>query len=128
ASAWLSRTADRLGRELGFAGHLPPSLIERDLRDLLAAWTIGDNLLALAEVATREPAARRAVALVRGRVGQADFVRLERACNAAARVLLRRVTEVDSEDGRALLRGAVLLRTIAETAGAHDGFLRDRQD
>ncbi|WP_322072280.1 FUSC family protein [Burkholderia cepacia] len=128
ASAWLSRTADRLGRELGFAGRLPATLIERDLRDLLAAWTIGDSLLALAELAAREPAARRAVALVRGRVGLADFARLERACGAAARVLLRRVTEVDSDDGRALLRGVVLLRTIAETAAAHDGFLRGRRD
>jgi len=43
-------------------------------------------------------------------------------------VLLRRVTEVDSDDGRALLRGVVLLRTIAETAAAHDGFLRGRRD
>ena len=128
ASAWLSRTADRLGRELGFAGRLPAALIERDLRDLLAAWTIGDSLLALAELAAREPAARRAVALVRGRVGRADFAGLERACGAAARVLLRRVTEVDSDDGRALLRGVVLLRTIAETAGAHDRFLRGRRD
>jgi hypothetical protein len=128
ASAWLSRTADRLGLELGFAGRLPPTLIERDLRDLLAAWTIGDSLLALAELAAREPAARRAVALVRGRIGRADFALLERASNAAARALLRRVTEVDSDDGRALLRGAVLLRTIAETAAAHDGFLRGRQD
>ncbi|WP_201319488.1 FUSC family protein, partial [Burkholderia sp. E168m30] len=30
ASAWLSRTADRLARELGFAGSLPQTLIERD--------------------------------------------------------------------------------------------------
>ncbi|VWC71395.1 FUSC family protein [Burkholderia contaminans] len=128
ASAWLSRTADRLGRELGFAGRLSPALIERDLRDLLAAWTIGDSLLALAELAAREPAARRAVALVRGRVGRADFARLARTSNAAARVLLRRVTEVDSDEGRAMLRGAVLLRTIAETAAAHDGFLRGPHD
>ncbi|GAH31347.1 unnamed protein product, partial [marine sediment metagenome] len=110
------------------AGRLSPTLIERDLRDLLAAWTIGDSLLALAELAKREPAARRAVALVRGRGGRADFARLVRTSDAAARVLLRRVTEVDSDDGRALLRGAVLLRTIAETAAAHEGFLRGHQD
>lgn len=126
ASAWLSRTADRLGRELGFAGSLPQSLVERDLRDLLAAWTIGDSLLALAELATREPAARRAVAAVRGRIGQGDFVRLERTCDVAARALRRRVADLDSDDGRALLRGVVLVRTIAEAAAAHSRFLRGR--
>ncbi|HDR9742570.1 TPA: FUSC family protein, partial [Burkholderia aenigmatica] len=126
ASAWLSRTADRLGRELGFAGSLPQSLVERDLRDLLAAWTIGDSLLALAELATREPAARRAVAAVRGRIGQGDFVRLEQTCDVAARALRRRVADLDSDDGRALLRGVVLVRTIAEAAAAHSRFLRGR--
>ncbi|MBN3841102.1 FUSC family protein, partial [Burkholderia sp. Ac-20349] len=110
----------------GFAGSLPQSLVERDLRDLLAAWTIGDSLLALAELATREPAARRAVAAVRGRIGQGDFVRLERTCDVAARALRRRVADLDSDDGRALLRGVVLVRTIAEAAAAHSRFLRGR--
>ncbi|WP_241012105.1 FUSC family protein, partial [Burkholderia sp. Ac-20392] len=43
ASAWLSRTADRLGRELGFAWRPPPTPIERDLRELLGGWTIGES-------------------------------------------------------------------------------------
>ncbi|MGU4704078.1 FUSC family protein, partial [Burkholderia cepacia] len=85
ASAWLSRTADRLARELGFAGSVPQMQIEHDMRDLLAIWGIGDSLLALAELATREPAARRAAAAVRERVARADFARLERSCDAAAR-------------------------------------------
>ncbi|KAG8153722.1 FUSC family protein [Burkholderia catarinensis] len=128
ASAWLSRTADRLGRELGFAGSLPQTLIERDMRDLLAIWAIGDSLLALVALAVREPAARRPAAVVRGRIGRADFVGLERTCDRAARVLRRRVTDPDSDDGHALLRGVVLLRTIADALAGHGRFLTGRGD
>ena len=103
-----------------FRGPSVTTLIERDLRDLLAA-TIGDSLLSLANGRARAARAGRSRSCG---VGRADFARLARTSNAAARVLLRRVTEVDSDDGRALLRGAVLLGTIAETAAAHDGFLR----
>ncbi|KVC41492.1 fusaric acid resistance protein [Burkholderia pseudomultivorans] len=127
-SAWLSRTADRLARAFGFAGSLPQALIERDLRDLLATWTIGDSLLALAALAAREPAARRAVAVVRGRIGRQEFARIERACDAAARALRRRVADLDSDDGRVLLSGVVLLRTIADAVAAHGEFLCDRRD
>ncbi|MBM2770303.1 FUSC family protein [Burkholderia anthina] len=128
ASAWLSRTADRLGRELGFAGSVPQTRIERDMRELLATWGIGDSLLSLAELAAREPAVRRAAAAVRGRVARADFARLERTCDAAARVLQRRVADIDSDGGRALLRGIVLLRRIADAAAAHGHFLRGHDD
>ncbi len=127
-SAWLSRTADRLGRELGFAGSLPQTLIERDMRDLLAIWGIGDSLLSLAELAAREPAARRAVAVVRGRAALADFARLERSCDMAARLLRRRVADLDSDGARALLRGVVLLRRIADAVAGHGHFLRGRRD
>ncbi|KVG64878.1 FUSC family protein [Burkholderia pseudomultivorans] len=127
-SAWLSRTADRLARAFGFAGSLPQAVIERDLRDLLATWTIGDSLLALAALAAREPAARRAVAVVRGRIGRQEFARIERACDAAARALRRRVADLDSDGGRALLSGVVLLRTIADAVAAHGEFLCDRRD
>ncbi|MDS0792767.1 FUSC family protein [Burkholderia pseudomultivorans] len=127
-SAWLSRTADRLARAFGFAGSLPQAVIERDLRDLLATWTIGDSLLALAALAAREPAARRAVAVVRGRIGRQEFARIERACDAAARALRRRVADLDSDDGRVLLSGVVLLRTIADAVAAHGEFLCDRRD
>ncbi|AIO36130.1 fusaric acid resistance family protein [Burkholderia cenocepacia] len=127
-SVWLSRTADRLARAFGFAGSLPQAVIERDLRDLLATWTIGDSLLALAALAAREPAARRAVAVVRGRIGRQEFARIERACDAAARALRRRVADLDSDGGRALLSGVVLLRTIADAIAAHGEFLCDRRD
>ncbi|RKU05412.1 FUSC family protein [Burkholderia sp. Nafp2/4-1b] len=128
ASTWLSRTADRLGRELGFAGSLPQSLIERDMRDLLAIWGIGDSLMSLAELPAREPVVRRAVTVVRGRVALADFARLERSCDAAARSLRRRVADIDSDGGRALLRGVVLLRRIEDAVAEHGAFLRGRRD
>ncbi|TDA42591.1 FUSC family protein [Burkholderia pyrrocinia] len=126
ASTWLSRTADRLARELGFAGSLPQTLIERDMRDLLAIWGIGDSLLSLAELAAREPAVRRAATVVRGRVARWEFAQLDRTCDAAARVLRRRVAARDGDDTYALLRGIVLLRRIADAAAAHGGFLRAR--
>jgi uncharacterized membrane protein YccC len=128
ASAWLSRTADRLARELGFAGSLPLTLIERDMRDLLAIWGLGDSLLSLAELAAREPAARRAAAVVRARVARADFARLEQTCDAAARLFRRRVAARDGAAAPAVLSGIVLLRRIADAAGEHGGFLRGRRD
>ncbi|AOR70285.1 fusaric acid resistance protein [Burkholderia stabilis] len=128
ASTWLSRTADRLARELGFAGSLPQTLIERDMRDLLAIWGLGDSLLSLAELAAQEPAARRAATVVRGRCARAEFAELDRTCDMAARVLLRRVAARDGDDARALLRGVVLLRRIADAAAEHGGFLRGRRD
>ncbi|WP_175996312.1 FUSC family protein [Burkholderia stabilis] len=128
ASTWLSRTADRLARELGFAGSLPQTLIERDMRDLLAIWGLGDSLLSLAELAAHEPAARRAATVVRGRCARAEFAELDRTCDMAARVLLRRVAARDGDDARALLRGVVLLRRIADAAAEHGGFLRGRRD
>ncbi|MDN7697572.1 MULTISPECIES: FUSC family protein [Burkholderia] len=128
ASAWLSRTADRLARELGFSGSLPQTLIERDMRDLLAIWGLGDSLLSLAELATREPAVRRAAAAVRARFARADFARLEQTCDAAARLLRRRVAARDGDTAHALLNGVVLLRRIADAAAEHGGFLRGHRD
>ncbi|MDN7528844.1 FUSC family protein [Burkholderia orbicola] len=128
ASAWLSRTADRLARELGFAGSLPQTLIERDMRDLLAIWGIGDSLLSLAELATRETVARRVAAVVRARVARADFTRLEQTCDAAARLLRGRMAVRDGDAAQALLNGIVLLRRIADATAEHGGFLRGRRD
>ncbi|MCA7922387.1 FUSC family protein [Burkholderia cenocepacia] len=128
ASAWLSRTADRLARELGFTGSLPQTLIERDMRDLLAIWGIGDSLLSLAELATREPVARRVAAVVRARVARADFTRLEQTCDAAARLLRGRMAARDGDAAQALLNGIVLLRRIADATAEHGGFLRGRRD
>ncbi|KVC55864.1 FUSC family protein [Burkholderia stagnalis] len=128
ASMWLSRTADRVGHEITFAGSVPPSLIEQDTRDLLAAWTIGDSVLALAALASAQAAARRPVAVVLARIARAEFTRLEATCDAVERALRRRLGDLDGDDGRALLRGIVLVRTIAETASAHRKFLRGRTD
>ncbi|PAJ77479.1 FUSC family protein [Burkholderia ubonensis] len=128
ASMWLSRTADRLGHEITFAGSVPQSIVERDMRDLLAAWTIGDSALALAELAARQAAARRPVAVVLARIARAEFARLEATCDAVERLLRRRLGDLDGDDGQALLRGIVLLRTIADTASAHGKFLRARAD
>ncbi|MBJ9965402.1 FUSC family protein [Burkholderia seminalis] len=127
-SVWLSRTADRLARELGFAGSVPQTLIERDMRDLLAIWGIGDSLLSLAALASREPGARRAAAAVRGRVARAEFARLDRTCDAAARVLRRRAAGREGDAGQAMLRGVVLVRRIADAAAEHGRFLRGRDD
>ena len=83
----------------------------------MLAYTIGVFMIGTG-LALRHP---RTAAL-------ADFAGLERSCGAAARSLQRRVADLDSDGGRALLRGVVLLRRIADAVAAHGGFLRGRSD
>ncbi|MCG0582276.1 FUSC family protein, partial [Burkholderia cenocepacia] len=64
----------------------------------------------------------------RERVARADFARLERSCDAAARLLRRRVAARDGDAAHALLNGVVLLRRIADAAAEHGDFLRGRRD
>jgi uncharacterized membrane protein YccC len=126
ADAWLSRTADRLSRLLVTGSALPRTTSESDLRGLVAAWTLGDSLLALHDFAAKHLTARRSVAVVLKRLHRADIARLVSVCGAAARRLKRQSRELDNKDRRELLRGAILLQTIADTAKAHADFLRDR--
>jgi uncharacterized membrane protein YccC len=126
ADAWLSRTADRLSRLLEIGSAVPRATRESDLRGLVAAWTIGDSLLALDDFAAKHSTARRPVAVVLKRLHRFDVGRLVSVCDAAARRLKRQGRELCDPDRRELLRGAILLQTIADTANAHADFLRGR--
>ncbi|MFM0032442.1 FUSC family protein [Paraburkholderia madseniana] len=126
SDAWLSRTADRLSRLLVIGSAVPRATRESDLRGLVAAWTIGDSLLAIHDFAAKHSTVRRSVAVVLKRLHRADVARLVSACGAAARRLKRQGRELGDNDRRELLRGAILLQTISDTAKAHADFLRGR--
>ncbi|MEX3992687.1 FUSC family protein [Paraburkholderia sp. EG286A] len=126
ADAWLSRTADRLSRLLAIGSAVPRASKESDLRGLVAAWTIGDSLLALRDFAAKHSAARRPVSVVLKRLQRFDVGRLVSVCDAAARRLKRQGRELSDTDRRELLRGAILMQTIADAANAHADFLRGR--
>ncbi|KAA1016199.1 FUSC family protein [Paraburkholderia panacisoli] len=126
ADAWLSRTADRLSRLLVIGSVVPRATRESDLRGLVAAWTIGDSLLAIHDFAAKHSTARRSVAAVLKRLHRADVTRLVSVCGAAARRLKRQGRELGDKDRRELLRGAILLQTIADTAKTHADSLRGR--
>jgi uncharacterized membrane protein YccC len=123
---WLSRTADRLSRLLVIGSAVPRATRENDVHRLIAAWTIGDSLLAIHDIAAKHVTARRTVDVVMKRFHRADLTRLASVCVAAARRLKRQSLELHAEDRRQLLRGAILLQTIAETAQARADFLPDR--
>ena len=116
--AWLSRTADRLGRRFATAASSakPESCAETDLRKLLAAWTIGDSLVALQKGAGSYPGVRRSMTVIRGRLRKQDFARLAAVCDSVAVRLLRQVTGPAARAKAELLDGAALLQTIAVSA------------
>jgi hypothetical protein len=126
ADAWLSRTADRLSRLLAIGSAVPQAIRESDLRGLVAAWTIGESLLALHDFAAKHPTARRPVTVVLKRLHRFDVGRLVSVCGMAARRLQRQGRALCDTDRRELLRGAILLQTIADAANAHADFLRGR--
>jgi uncharacterized membrane protein YccC len=126
ADAWLSRTADRLSRLFVIGGAFPRAIRESDFRGLIAAWTIGDSLLALHTLATRRSAVRRPLAVVLKRVRRFDVGRLTNVCGVAARRLKREASGQGDKDRRELLHYTILLQTIAESAKAHADFLRGR--
>jgi uncharacterized membrane protein YccC len=126
ADAWLSRTADRLSRLLTITSGVPPLVRESDLRGLVAAWTIGDCLLALHDFAARHTIVRKPLTVVLKRLHRLDVGRLASACETGARRLKRHGREFRDTERLDILRGAILLQTIADMANAHADFLRGR--
>ena len=120
--AWLSCTADRLGRQFAPSA-TPKSGIENDFRKLLAAWTIGDSLIALHKFESWHPIVRRSVTVARRRVRDLEFERLATVCDSAARRMLRQATGADEKAKAELLDGALLLQIIADSAREYvDGW------
>ncbi|MCP3725277.1 FUSC family protein [Paraburkholderia sp. CNPSo 3272] len=116
--AWLSCTADRLGRRFATEAAIvkPASGAQTGLRELLAAWTIGDSVLALQKSAASHPGLRRSMTVIRGRLRKLDFTRLATACDTLAVRLLRQASMRADRAAPELLAGAALLQTIAVSA------------
>lgn len=126
--AWLSRTADRLGRHLATASIVRAEQAEAELRGVLAALAIGDGAIRLQRLTKGIGPAQRPLAAVLRRLAEADPVSLARAARGAASRFSRLARAAEGSDGmgkaHALQRGAVLLREMAEIATTHAAFLR----
>lgn len=120
---WLTRTADRLGRQLATLATLGDAQAERELRGLLAAWTIGDAAIALHRLADELSSARRPVSVVLGRLAGTDPLRLAKSSSASARRLIQQVRGASASKRRDLLHAAVLSLAIAEAMAEHGEFL-----
>ncbi|MEM5398847.1 FUSC family protein [Paraburkholderia unamae] len=116
--AWLSCTADRLGRRFATEASSAKSGsgAQTGLRELLAAWTIGDSVLALQQGASSHPGLRRSMTVIQGRLRTLDFARLATVCDALAARLLRQASIPADRASPDLLDGAALLQTIAVSA------------
>jgi len=124
AEAWLLRTADRLHRLLVSGSTTPQALRESDLRGQLAVWSIGDSLFALKELGKKHAAVQRPLSALLARLHRLEIGRVERACCMATTRLNRHGRLLNGKARREVLRGAILLQTIADTVNAHGAFLR----
>lgn len=122
ADAWLGRTADRLSRLL-MIGSADPAVGEADVRGQIAAWTLGYSLIAMRDLAAKDAAARRPLAIVQRRLQAGEFQRVVNVCRAAAARLQRQGGH--REDGtRDRMVAAVLLHSIADRASTHADVLQ----
>lgn len=124
AERWLSRMADRLGRQLATATIVPPDQAEADLHGMLAALTIGDAAIRLHGLAETSAGARQPVAMVLRRLDHFDPDRLSRTARMAAARLARQAARARPDEARRLRRGVVWLREMADATAAHAAFLR----
>lgn len=116
--AWVSRTADRLGRQVATEGtHMAPrASLEISSQKLLAAWTMGDSLLSLYGSSSPHPMVRRSVTVVRGRLRRLQFERLAIVCESISCKLLRQATGPRGLTKPELLDSALLLQAISVSA------------
>jgi uncharacterized membrane protein YccC len=91
--AWLTRTADRLGRQLAASGSTADEQAEKEIRGMLAAWAIGNAAVALHGLAARHAPMQKPVAAVLRRLGDSDPVRLARVSRAYAGWLTRQARQ-----------------------------------
>lgn len=120
---WSSAIADRIGHHLRLSRDLSSEDAAAELRGLLAALTIGDGAIALAELAKAHPQLKRETSVVLRRIGRGDPARLSRSADAASRRLLQhRTAPID----RPRLRAAALAADIGRMAAAEAAFLKER--
>ncbi|MGX1086079.1 FUSC family protein [Pseudomonas sp. AP3_22 TE3818] len=120
---WLTRTADRLGHQLTAVGRHFDTQAGRELRGLLGAWTIGDAVIALHQLAEGFHPARRPVAVLLRRLTDIDPLRLARAARSSARHFTWQSRGASESKRQDLLSAAILSLAIAEAASEHGAFL-----
>jgi hypothetical protein len=118
---WLTRAADRMGREFAGSDAISTTEAERDLPGMLAAVTIGHAAIGLWTLP--RGSSDRLVDTALGRLADGEPLRLARLCRLAVGRLMRRADSATPPD-RDALRAAVLMEDIGESAANHADFLR----
>jgi uncharacterized membrane protein YccC len=118
--AWLTLAGDRVRRELAINDAVSSAEAERDLRGMLAAFTIGHAAIGLA--ALRRDLRDRLVDAALRRLADGEPLRLARLCELAVRRLVGRADSA-TPAGRHALRAALLMEDIGEAAANHADFL-----
>ncbi|MCK0195822.1 FUSC family protein [Ancylobacter sp. 6x-1] len=120
---WLSRMADRLRLQAAADRGLPEEEVEANLRDMIAALTIGQAVLALAGLARQVPTLRDAMDPVLRRLGARDGPGMAEAARRAADRLGAALIDPSLHDPGsiarpALIRGIVLLQDMSDAVSA----------
>jgi uncharacterized membrane protein YccC len=122
--AWLTRAADRMGRQFSASDAVSTAEAEHDLRGMLAALTIGHAAIGLATL--RGYLGDRLVDTALRRLADGEPMRLARLCRLAVRRLVRRAGSATPAD-RDALRAALMMEDIGEAAANHADFLGGRR-
>jgi uncharacterized membrane protein YccC len=124
---WLSRTADRLAGQATTNAGVSQTQAEDDLRGMLAALTIGEAAITLAELAREHPRLSGPLSVVLRRLGHGDPLRLAKAARAAAHHLSYWIDQPEAPAHHILIRAATQLDAIASAAANHADYLRGKR-
>lgn len=124
---WLSRTADRLGGQAATNAGVPEKQAEADLRGMLAALTIGEAAITLAELAREHPRLSKPLNAVLRRLGRGDPAGLAKVSRDAANHLSYWINEPDAPARHTLIRAATQLDAVASAASNHADFLSGKR-
>ncbi|ASL47841.1 p-hydroxybenzoic acid efflux pump subunit AaeB [Burkholderia sp. AD24] len=122
--AWISRAADRFSHQIALGSPLTSATQERELFELLAAWSMGDSMIALHDISANHKIARRPITLILATVRRLDYARLAKFSEVATTRLGRLAHQRVGDEKSALLRGLVHLQIIAQSAKPLAEFLR----
>ena len=124
---WLSRTADRLAGQAATNAGVSQIQAEEDLRGMLAALTIGEATITLAELGREHPLLAKPLDIVLRQLGRGDPARLAKVSRAAARHLSYRIDQPEAPARHTVIRAATQLDAIASAAANHADYLRGRR-
>ncbi|NEI69188.1 FUSC family protein [Rhizobium lusitanum] len=124
---WLSRTVDRLSGQAATNAGVPEKQAEGDLRGMLAALTIGEAAITLAELAREHPRLSKPLNAVLRRLGRGDPAGLAKVSRDAANHLSYWINEPDAPARHTLIRAATQLDAVASAASNHADFLSGKR-